>query len=531
MSAPDDAGAPTDSPRHAGLLLHLTCLPGPHGIGDLGPAAHALLDWLLEAGLDHWQLLPVGPTGYGDSPYGALSAFAGNPLLISPDALRADGLLDASELEPAAPAEAVSVDYPAVRARKARQLRTAWERFRARPAAEPAADGPPPLHDAWEAFRDDPSTRGWLDDWTLFAALKERFEGRSWLDWPEALRLREPSALDGARRELAGEIERLAFEQLLFARQWRALRAAAAGRGVSLLGDVPIYPALDSADVWARRELFCLDASGRPVEVAGVPPDYFSETGQLWGNPLFDWKRMRSEGYRWWIDRLRTQGARFDRVRLDHFRGFAAYWAVPAGATDAVGGRWRRGPGTALFRAVRNALGDLPLVAEDLGQIDDRVHRLRDRLRLPGMRVLQFGFDEPDSLHAPHRHPERAVAYTATHDNDTARGWFDGLSEESRTRVVDYLGTDAAGAPWALVRAAAISPASLAVFPLQDLLGLGSSARLNAPGREGGNWRWRARESEIPPHLAPRLRRLLGAAARCEPSASADPSAEPTDER
>jgi len=522
VSDPGADEARTGSPRHAGLLLHLTCLPGPHGIGDLGPAAHALLDWLATAGLDHWQILPVGPTGYGDSPYGALSAFAGNPLLISPDALLADGLLEASEIEPAEASEAASVDFERVRARKELQLAAARHRFRTREtSAAGSAELPGPSATEWERFRDDPATRAWLDDWTLFAALKERFEGRSWLDWPRPLRLREPDALRDARAELADRIELRAFEQFLFARQWEALRAAASGRGVRLLGDIPIYPALDSADVWSRRELFRLDADGRPLEVAGVPPDYFSDTGQLWGNPLFDWKRMRDDGYAWWIERLRVQSARFDRLRLDHFRGFADYWAVPAGDRDATGGRWRRGPGRALFRAVRKALGELPLVAEDLGQIDDRVHLLRDRLGLPGMRVLQFGFDEPDSLHAPHRHPERAVAYTGTHDNDTARSWFDGLSDEVRARVVEYLGADPADAPWALVRAAATSPAALAILPLQDLLGLPSAARLNAPGRDRGNWRWRIREDEIPVELAPRLRRLLAAGARAEPEESA----------
>ena len=503
LVARPDPGAERE--RAAGLLLHVTSLPSPGPIGDLGPAAYQLLDWLVEAGLSRWQILPVGPTGFGDSPYGALSSFAGNPLLVSPEALAAEGLVEPEAIDLAPADDPARVDFAAARASRERLLRRVWDSAAWRSGA---------LSPAWESFRDARRVRGWLDDWALFAALKRAHEGRPWWRWDSALRDRDGAALVRARRELAAEIELQSFEQFLFFHQWFALRAAAGARGVRLIGDLPIYPARDSCDVWARRALFDLDEEGRPRHAAGVPPDYFSETGQLWGNPLYRWDRHRQDGFRWWIERVRWQLELFHVLRLDHFRGFVDYWRVPAGDETAAGGRWVRGPGRALFVALERALGPLPFLAEDLGEIDEPVHALRRRLGLPGMRVLQFGFEETDSLHAPHRHPPDAVAYTGTHDNDTTSGWLDKASEDTRHRAFLYLGVDAERLPWAMVRAALTSVADLAMVPLQDLLELGSEARMNQPARESGNWSWRTVPGQLPSDLADRVRDLVGAAAR-----------------
>ncbi|HSM13395.1 MAG TPA: 4-alpha-glucanotransferase [Thermoanaerobaculia bacterium] len=515
MSAPEPGPAPAGSPpsrRVAGVLLHPTSLPGAFPVGDLGPAAHALLDWLVQSGLALWQVLPLGPTGYGDSPYTALSAFAGNPLLISPEALAADGLVAPGELEAAKAASPARADLAAARDSKRRLHRLALERFLASPPAE--------LREAWQAFREDPGNRSWLDDWSLFAAIKERLGGLPWQAWEEGLRRRRRADLARARRELAGAVELHAVEQVLFDRQWRALREAADRVGIELVGDVPIYLAADSADVWAHRGLFAVDRDGRPTAVAGVPPDYFSATGQLWGNPLYRWSALRRHGFDWWVERLRHELRRTARVRLDHFRGFVAYWRIPAGARTAEGGRWVPGPGAALFDALRAALGGLPLIAEDLGDVDEPVHALRRDLGLPGMRVLQFGFQDEDSLHAPHRHAPDTVVYTGTHDNDTCRGWFDVADEAVRRRALTYLGASSETLPEAMVRAAFTSVAETAVVPLQDLLGLGSEARMNTPGRDAGNWTWRVDPAAVPPELPARLRELGRVSSREAPRAT-----------
>jgi len=501
--------------RSAGLLLHPTSLPGPFAVGDLGPAAHDLLDWLVEAGLSSWQVLPLGPTGFADSPYTALSSFAGNPVLISPQALAADGLLDANELDAAtrqSPADAGRADLGGMAELKEGLHRRAWRRFRAGASSGLAAD--------WDAFRADSSGASWLDDWCLYRALKSRHGGASWLDWNPPLRDRLPGALDRARTELAEEIEFRRFEQFLFERQWSALRAAAETRGIQLIGDLPFYPALDSADVWAGRQLFKLGPDGRPLVVAGVPPDYFSSTGQLWGNPVYDWKRLEEDGYRWWIDRVAGQMRRVHLLRLDHFRGFVSYWEVPGAASLASAGRWRRGPGRRLFRHLRDQLGELPLLVEDLGDIDARVHALRRHLGLPGTRVLQFGFDEVDSLHAPHRIPVDVVVYSGTHDNDTCRGWAASVEATTLQRALDYLGTTIEDLPDAMVGAALASAAGTAILPLQDLLGLGSEARMNFPGARSGNWTWRVDSKLIPADLPHRLRRRVEATARLRAVAS-----------
>jgi 4-alpha-glucanotransferase len=412
------------SSRAAGLLLHVSSLPGRFGIGDLGPAAESFLAWAEMAGLRLWQVLPLGPSGHHGSPYGGLSSFAGNPLLISPERLAEEGLLPSSSLDPA-PASGERVDFGAVESWKSRYLREAWNRFRSRDA--------PALRQALEEFRAAPGQASWLADWALYGALRDHFQA-PWYEWPSELSRRRPEALADARRRLADEVGFHEFVQFLFDRQWARVRGEAAHRGIAILGDVPIYLAHDSADIWAHPELFELDEEGRPERVAGVPPDYFSPTGQLWGYPLYRWDRIAGSGYAWWIDRIRASFARADAVRIDHFRGFAGYWSVPASEETALRGRWVKGPGAELFRAIRETLGDLDIVAEDLGDITPDVRELLAELGIPGMKVLQFAFSEDDSPYLPHNHVRRCVVYTGTHDNDTARGWFAGASLDQRRR-------------------------------------------------------------------------------------------------
>lgn len=509
--------------RRAGVLLHPTSLPGPFPVGDLGPAADRFLDRLAAAGISVWQVLPLGPTGLGDSPYGALSAFAGNPVLISPERLVEDGLLEAGEL--GAPVPALDrVDYPEARRVKAELLRTAFQRFEQRRV--------PALNEENEAWAAAPERALWLADWGLFAALRSVHASAPWQGWPEGLRRRAPAELAAARHDLAAHVRFHAFLQFLFDRQWLRLRHAAGERGIALFGDLPIYLAPDAADVWAGPDLFELDDEGRSTAVAGVPPDYFSADGQLWGNPLYRWSRMAEDGYAWWVERLRANFRWFDLLRLDHFRGFAAYWEVPAAATTARDGRWVDAPGAKLFAALRAALGPLPLVAEDLGVITDDVVALRRALDLPGMAILQFGFEDGTSEFQPHRLRPHSVVYTGTHDNDTTPGWFAGTSDATRTRVRDYLGCSDADAPWAVVRTALTSVAELAMVPAQDLLGLGSEARLNTPGISSGNWSWRLREGAFDDALVGRLRRLVEISERLAPPpapASADAAPGPAD--
>jgi 4-alpha-glucanotransferase len=441
------------SQRKAGVLLHPTSLPPGDG---LVARARRFLDWAASAGLTVWQVLPLGPAGPAGSPYDASSAFAGDPRwFASPARIEEDEL---------------------------------------------------------EAFVE--ANRSWLPDWCLFAALKDRYGGRPWIEWDESVRRRDPEAIDAATRELADELARHRRSQFAFARGWAEIRACAAARGVAILGDVPMYPALDSADVWAHPDLFDLDSDLRPNSIAGVPPDYFSSTGQLWGTPVFRWDRLAETGYAWWIARLEHQLALHDMLRLDHFRGFASYWAVPADAATAQAGAWRPGPGEALFAAARAALGELSFVAEDLGLITADVTALRKSLGFPGMRILQFAFDGDDGEYLPHNFTRDAVVYTGTHDNDTSRGWFASLADGSKRRALDYVGGSGDEIAWSLVRAAMTSVADLAIVPLQDLLDLGSEARMNVPGIAGGNWSWRAAEGALDPELAARVRRLLGVSGR-----------------
>jgi 4-alpha-glucanotransferase len=486
--------------RSCGILCHPTSLPSPYGIGDLGAGAYALLDFLSRAGQSLWQVLPLGPTGYGDSPYQPFSAFAGNPLLIDPEPLRAEGLLDDEDLSPWPPFPPERVSYGDVIAYKGDILRRAFQRLQDQPENQ--------LNEELAAFCAQHTA--WLDDYALFMALKVHHAWAVWTRWPADLVTRQRQALAHWRAQLAEEIAYRQFEQFIFDMQWRALKEYAHDAGISILGDMPIFVGHDSADVWSHQELYQLDEHGQPLVVAGVPPDYFSATGQLWGNPLYRWEAMRADGYAWWIARLRRALDQVDRVRLDHFRGFAGYWEVPAGQPTALNGHWVQGPGEELFAAVRAALGgQLPIVAEDLGLISQDVDALRNRLGLPGMRVLQFAFDsDADNEHLPHNLPVCCVLYTATHDNDTTLGWYNSREPGVRARADAYCGISGPDAHWALIRVAYTAVAELAVIPLQDALGLGNEARLNQPGRPDGNWSWRFQADQLAPDLADALRGL-----------------------
>jgi 4-alpha-glucanotransferase len=498
------------SRRASGLLLHPTSLPGRHGIGTLGEEAHRFASWLAEAGQRVWQVLPLGPTGYGDSPYQCFSAFGGNPLLVDLPALVADGLLSEADLADAPAFDDGRVDYGAVMAFKLPLLDRAAERF--------ARSAPPGERASCAAFCR--LNAGWLDDVAHFLALKSANDGRPWTTWDRALVARDPGALARSRVELAREIESRTLTQYFFFRQWQALRERCRALEVQLMGDVPIFVAHDSADVWARPDLFDLDADGAPRVQAGVPPDYFSETGQLWGNPIYRWGVMAREGFAWWIARLRSAFALFDRVRLDHFRGFEAHWEVPGGDDTAAGGAWVKGPGPALFDALVRALGPLEVVAENLGVITPEVEALRERYGFPGMAVLQFAFgsDPQANSFVPHNLTRDVVVYTGTHDNDTTAGWWTaGVGDTTRTEedvraerefARDYLRSDGTEIHWDFIRAALGSVADTAIVPLQDVLGLGSEARMNVPAREQGNWVWRFRAEDLTDERRARLRGL-----------------------
>ena len=490
-------------PRCSGVLLHPTSLPG-RGIGDLGEPARRFVDWLADAGQAVWQILPLGPVDAGGSPYNGLSAMAGSSLLASPEALVADGLLKPDQVG-GGDLPADRVDFPRVFAWKEALLRRAWMAFRAGAALELRGD--------FDAFR--ARAAGWLEDYALFRALRDENGGAAWSEWEPGVRLREPEALARARHRLDGAVEMHEFRQWIFQRQWSALHEYARARGVRVVGDLPIFVAYDSADVWSHPGLFELDADGRPTGVSGVPPDYFSATGQRWGNPLYRWEVMRADGFRWWTRRFRRVLELVDVVRVDHFRGFQAYWRIDAAAGSAVDGEWRPGPGEALFAAVRRELGELPLVAEDLGLITPPVEALRDGLGLPGMRVLQFAFgdDDPGSPHLPANYPAGAVAYTGTHDNDTSLGWHRGAAEAERARLAALLAPGEEPG-WGMMRLVMESRAKIAVVPLQDVLGLGSEGRMNTPGTGAGNWAWRFREGALTPELARRLRGLAAGAGR-----------------
>ena len=502
--------------RSAGLLLHPTSLPGPFGIGDLGPAARRWVDFVADAGCRWWQVLPLGPTGYRDSPYQSFSSFAGNPLLISPEALVEDGLLTAGELADAPAFGDGPVDFGGVYDWKNPLLDRAADRLLAAstpgPTSAVAAD--------FVAFR--AREAAWLDTYALFIALKRAHGGGSWIDWPVALRDAQPAAIAAARAEQRIAIGREAFRQWAFARQWSAVRAHARARGVSLIGDAPIFVAHDSADVWAHRRLFQLDAEGRPTVVAGVPPDYFAKTGQLWGNPLYRWEAHEAEAYAWWIARMKAVLRMVDLLRLDHFRGFAACWEVPADAATAESGRWVPGPGATFLTALERGLGGLPLIAEDLGEITPDVFALRDRFRLPGMRVLQFAFTNPQNPFLPHHHVPNCVVYTGTHDNETVAGWYAHAPAAGRAFLATYRGPSSGSVAWDFIRMCWASVGGLAVTTPQDLLEQGDEGRINFPGKAAGNWTWRLpaeffAQAGAATGLAARLRALGVAYGRVAP--------------
>jgi 4-alpha-glucanotransferase len=487
--------------RASGVLLHVTSLPSPYGIGDVGPAAREWIDRLHEAGQTWWQALPLGPTGYGNSPYQPLSSFMGNVLLISPDDLVADGLLRTSET--AGPSfSKTAVDYDAVGAFKDELLQRVWANFSARAGRE--------LKLAYRQFQEEQAH--WLNDYALYRSLKAKHHGASYLEWPAELVRRSASAVGRAWHELAPQIDQVCLAQFLLFWQGQSLKTYAHAKGVRLIGDLPFFVSPNSSDVWANPELFLLDEQRRPRCVAGVPPDYFCSEGQLWGNPVYDWSAMRQTGYRWWVDRARSLLAHVDLIRLDHFRGFVAAWHIPAGATTARIGQWVPGPGAELFSALQKELGAQPFLAEDLGVVTPDVHALRERFQLPGTRVLQFAFDgRNDNPHLPHNYGPNTVVYTGTHDNNTTRGWFDELQPDQRRIVWSYLnrpGGESGDATPALLHLAWSSAAALALAPLQDLLNLGSDARMNVPGTADGNWRWRCAPDMLSASAFERLRKL-----------------------
>jgi 4-alpha-glucanotransferase len=493
--------------RASGVLLHVTSLPSPYGIGDLGPSAWSWIDRLHEAGQRWWQALPVGPTGYGNSPYQSISAFAGNALLISPECLVSDGLLQASDLESDFLPDAV--EYSRVTLFKNRLLERAWTSFRTGLSED--------LRVAYEEFCANQA--GWLDVYALFRALKSKHGGAYYLEWPTELVQRKPRALADARRELASQIDQVRFAQFLLFRQADRLKDYAHSKGVALIGDLPFFVSPDSSDVWANPEFFLLDEHRHPRFVAGVPPDYFSADGQLWGNPVYNWDALRATGYRWCIERLRALLAHVDLIRLDHFRGFAAAWHVPAGASTAKSGQWVPGPAASFFKAVQQELGQLPFIAEDLGVITPDVQTLRDQFQIPGTKILQFAFDgHPDNPYLPGNFIHNTVVYTGTHDNATTREWYEELPADQRQNLWSYLNRAAdenaeAAAP-ALIGVAWASPAALAMAPLQDVLNLGSEARMNVPGHADGNWRWRFTEEKLSPPVFERLHELTASSKR-----------------
>lgn len=495
-------------PRTSGILLHPTSLPGPYGIGDFGREAYAFADFLHSAGQKIWQVLPLNPTGYGDSPYQCFSAFAGNPLLIDLEAFVSQKLLDRSDLENVPPFPDTHVDFGAVINFKFRLLRKAAQRFAERACKE--------HREAFESFVQENSA--WLDDFALFMAAKHAHGGVTWTSWAPELVHRDSAGMAEWGEKLADDIAATKVWQFEFFRQWHALKAHCNERGIRIMGDVPIYVAHDSADVWAAPEVFHLDENGHPTKVAGVPPDYYSSTGQLWGNPIYRWELLKETGYSWWTERFRAALAMYDMVRLDHFRGFEAYWEIPAGERTAINGHWVTGPGASLFEALEDALGQLPVVAENLGVITPEVEALRHQFEFPGMAVLQFAFgiDEQAPTFRPHRYERNLVAYTASHDNDTTCGWWTGGTGASVRTAEDvecehslaraYLGFENERINWVLIRHVMMSVADTAMTTMQDVLGLGCEARMNLPGTFGNNWRWRYTAAQLQPEYVSKLK-------------------------
>jgi 4-alpha-glucanotransferase len=482
--------------RASGILLHPTSLPGPDGIGDLGPEAYRWVDFLNRTGCQFWQVLPLGPTGYGDSPYQCFSAFAGNPYLISTTILLDEGLLTKSDLaeRPGFPLE--RVDYGPVIDWKLKITRRSFQHFQSGQNTK--------IKTAFEKFKVKESR--WLEPFAIFMAIKDQHGGVAWSEWPAGLRKRDPNVLKAFKKEFAQEIDFQSYLQFMFYHQWRALHDYAASKGIRIIGDIPIFVAYDSADVWVHKELFHLDEEGLPEVVAGVPPDYFSETGQLWGNPLYNWEVHQENGYQWWIDRMEAVLNQVDIVRLDHFRGFEAYWEIPYGNETAVEGQWVKGPEQDFFKAVKKEMGELPIIAEDLGVITEEVIEMRKAFNLPGMKILQFAFaSDPDDDFLPHNYPVNCVAYTGTHDNNTSRGWYDNAPEREKDLCRRYLARSGQDISWSMIRVLWQSVAAWVLAPMQDFLSLGEWARMNYPGNPSGNWDWRMHPDAISEGLVKRL--------------------------
>jgi 4-alpha-glucanotransferase len=483
--------------RSSGILLHPTSLPGNYGIGSLGKGAFGFVDFLHAAGQKLWQVLPLGHTGYGDSPYQCFSTFAGNPILIDLDLLAGEGLLDRNALNSLPAFDENRVDYGKVIGFKHKQLKTAYLRFSEQ-------------HEKPEAYQQFiENNEGWLEEYVLFMALKERYDGKPWWEWPEALMQHQQKAVEKAKTELANETGFYRFCQYHFCTQWHNLKQYANDKGISIIGDIPLYVAHDSADVWSDTKYFQFDSNRKPMKVAGVPPDYFSETGQLWGNPLYNWEYMKANGFTWWHKRMQASLEMFDLVRIDHFRGFEAYWAVPYGEETAINGEWVKAPGMELFDTLRKKMGDLPVIAEDLGIITPEVEALRNEFEFPGMKILQFAFhSDHGNEYLPHNYDRNFVVYTGTHDNDTLAGWYKNLEKPIKHKVLEYTDSYSKNVVKKLIRLAWSSVASMALIPLQDLLEAGSEARMNTPGTPSGNWQWRFTEEQLTEEHARWLARL-----------------------
>ncbi len=487
-------------PRSSGILLHPTSFPSRFGIGDLGLEAYRFIDCLAESYQQYWQVLPLGPTGYGNSPYASYSAMAGNPLLISPEQLRDKGMLAEDDFANLPVFPIGKVDFEQVVLTKMPLLKKVYENFK--------VNSTPIQQKEFAGFCE--AKAYWLDDYALFMALKDTHEGASWHTWEPEFAERQPEAIAQAQQQLKDEIFYYKYIQFEFFRQWSELKRYANMRGIQIIGDIPIYVAHDSADVWAHPEIFCLDETGEAAVMAGVPPDYFSETGQLWGNPVYEWEKLQQLDFKWWVERFQAMLDYIDIIRVDHFRGFQAYWAVEQGETTAIAGKWVEAPGEALFKVLNDKLGKLPVLAEDLGVITPQVEALRDKFEFPGMKVLQFAFgSDPGNPFLPFNYARNFVVYTGTHDNDTTVGWFSQLSDYEKSAVLSYLGcTSPEGIHWDLIRLALSSVANQAIIPLQDVLGLGTEARMNYPSTPEGNWDWQYQADALTDELRSRLKTL-----------------------
>jgi len=485
--------------RSSGILLHITSLPGKYGIGTFGAESYKFVDFLITARQKIWQLLPLGHTGYGDSPYQCYSAFAGNPMLIDLEKLAAAGFLKASDLELNQSFSESEVEFSKVNDHKMPLLNLAAGNFKVQKSLKDEA--------RFEMFRKN--NKYWLQDYALFVALKNANGGKPWWEWDNDLRMLETQAIEKMKAQLSDEIEILEIIQFFFYTQWTELKAYANINGIKIIGDIPLYIAHDSSDAWIHYQNFWFDEDRQPVRVAGVPPDYFSATGQLWGNPLYNWEYLQETNFKWWVERVKANFDLFDILRIDHFRGLAAYWAVPFGEKTAVKGDWLDAPGMDLIEAIITQLGDLPIIAEDLGVITPDVVELRDTFEFPGMKILQFAFDSSeDNDFLPHTYPHNCIVYTGTHDNDTSLGWYIGSKEQDKQSMRDYFNPDERDISWSFIKLAWGSVASMAIVPLQDILKLGSEARMNTPGTPSGNWKWRFKSGDLSDTQAIRLKKM-----------------------